>query len=126
MVINATSLEEVKKIIDSSKLVLLLAYDSRAPNGRYISGLIDDIAYTIEPVVSVIKVDVSDNDEILEHLSIRSIPRLRLYLNGRIIWEQIGFFMNYSSDKYAIRRGMLKALRNYGLKPRSLGLRLSP
>ena len=53
-------------------------------------------------------------------------PRLQLYLGGELVWEQIGVFEgNMEADKFAIRRGILMALRRRGLRPRDLGMSLA-
>ncbi len=109
-------LEDLDRILGRRELVLLLVYDSRTPIGKYASGLADSIAYTIEPMISLAKMDISRDRALEEAYANTSTPRFQLFYNGRVIWEQIGLFMSYGSDKYAIRRGILRALRRYNLR----------
>ncbi|BEP17012.1 hypothetical protein PYJP_03640 [Pyrofollis japonicus] len=119
--LELTTWDEVETVIKKSRIVLVAIYDSGNPMGRYISSLIDDISYYIEPAILVIKIDARTST-IPEKIG--SVPKLQLYYNGLRIWEQIGFFYNPVSDKYAIRRGILYALRSRGLSPRNLGISL--
>jgi thiol-disulfide isomerase/thioredoxin len=120
--IEVESLEKLKNIINSSKLVLLLIYDKYSPQSRYISSLIEDLAYKVEPQILVVKADVTEVPEVAKEYG--EPPRLLLFIEGERVWQQIGFFYNYYSDIYAIRRGILYALRSRNMTPRSLGIRL--
>jgi len=120
--IEVESIEKLKEIITSSKLVLLLVYEKHSPQSRYLSSLVEDLAYRVEPQILVVKVDVSEVPEAVREYG--EPPRLLLFIDGERVWQQIGFFYNYYSDMYAIRRGILYALRSRNMTPRSLGIRL--
>ncbi|ABM80767.1 hypothetical protein [Hyperthermus butylicus] len=120
--LEVETLEELRKTIEAHRLVLILVYDSQSPHGRYLASLLDDFAFKVEPVIRVVKVDAALVRDVEKELG--SPPRLLLYLEGKRIWEQLGFFYNYSSDIYAIRRGILYALRRYNITPQSLGISL--
>ncbi len=120
--IEVSDPERLREIISSSKLVLVLLYEKLSPQSRYLSSLVEDLAYKIEPQILVVKVDVSEAREVSEEYG--SPPRLILFIDGERVWQQIGFFYNYYSDMYAIRRGILYALRSRNMTPRTLGIRL--
>jgi hypothetical protein len=106
----------------------VVVYDSGDPVSRYLSSLIDSISTVLEPAMVIAKLDARLLPELLDAIGVSSAspPRLRLYLNGELIWEQIGVFEgNPYADKFAIRRGILMALRKRGLRPRDLGLSLA-
>ena len=117
------SLDEFKSLLESVRIVLVLFYDSRSPTGRYLAGIIEDIAFVVEPIIAVARVDAATTPAVVNRY-VSSVPRLQLYFEGEKIWEQIGFFYNYQSDKYAIRRGILYALRSRNISPAKLGLSL--
>lgn len=123
MVYEAGEADTPEYIAGLSRLVLVLVYDSRSPTGRYLSGLLDDIARSLEPVFAVVRVDAASAPGLASRLA-RSMPRLILFYEGSKLWEQIGFFYSPGSDRYAIRRGLLQALRSRGLTPARLGVRL--
>ncbi len=125
MPVEVHSYEELIRITNSKKLVLVAIYDPLTPTGRYVSSLMDTLSLTFEPGIVIVKVDSRANPEIVERLAPSSRePRLVLFLDGKPIWEQIGFFTNIAADKYAIRRGILNALKQHGLTPKRLGIRL--
>ncbi len=125
MPVEVDSAEKLEELIRSKKLVLVAVYDSLTPQGKYVSGLVDSIAFTVEPGILIVKVDWREAPDLASRLARgRSESRLQLYLDGRLVWEQIGFFNNLAADKYAIRRGILNTLREYGYTPRQLGIRL--
>jgi len=121
--LEVKALDEFKNLIESARIVLALFYDSRSPTGRYLASVMEDIAYAVEPIIAVARVDAATAPSVVNHYA-SSIPRLQLYFEGEKIWEQIGFFYNYQSDKYAIRRGILYALRSRNTSPAKLGLSL--
>ncbi len=128
MVVELTSREQLEKLMSSARLLLLVVYDSGEPVSRYVSSLVDSISTVLEPTMVIVKLDARLLPELLSAIGVPSAtpPRLRLYLNGELIWEQIGVFEgNMYADKFAIRRGILMALRRRGLKPRDLGLSLA-
>ena len=120
--LEVETLEELRKTIEANRLVLILIYTSQSPQGRYLASLLEDFAFKVEPVIRVVKADTALVRGVEEEFG--SPPRLLLYLEGKRIWEQLGFFYNYSSDMYAIRRGILSAPRRHDLTPRSLGISL--
>ncbi len=112
----------LEELIRASRLLLVLVYDSRSPYGRYLSGLVDDMARSLEPVIGVVRVDAAEAPDAARVVG--RPPRLALYIEGERVWEQIGFFYSPQSDRYAIRRGLLNALRSRGLSPARLRIRL--
>jgi len=124
MPVTVTSMSELRELISTSELLLLMVYDSSRPDGRYLLGLMEDIARVLSPPFTTACVDAANTPSLARSVA-SSIPRIMLFFRGKKVWEQIGFFYNSSSDKYAIRRGILLALRNRGYKPSDLGLRLT-
>ncbi|KSW11928.1 hypothetical protein CF15_03800 [Pyrodictium occultum] len=114
---------ELEELIRSTRILLVLFYDSRSPNGRYLAGIVEDIARAVEPVIAVARVDAATLPGVVRRYA-RSVPRLQLYFDGEKVWEQIGFFYNSASDRYAIRRGILYALRSRNTSPSRLGISL--
>ncbi len=123
MVKQISEKEELLSILSKSRLAIVVIYDSRDVAGRYISGLIEDLSRSLEPVFSILVVDAAMSPLLARTLA-KSYPRLLLYIDGKKVWEQIGFFYTSSNDRYAIRRGLLMALRSRGIKPSTLGVRL--
>ncbi len=124
MVKQISEKEELSSILSRSKLAIIVVYDSRDVTGRYISGIIEDLSKSLEPVFSILVVDAAISPLLARTLA-KSYPRLLLYIDGRKVWEQIGFFYTSSNDRYAIRRGILMALRSKGIRLSALGVKLN-
>ncbi len=124
MVKQVSEKEELSSILSKSKLTIIVVYDSRDVTGRYISGIIEDLSRSLEPVFSILVVDAAISPLLARTLA-KSYPRLLLYIDGRKVWEQIGFFYTGSNDRYAIRRGILMALRSKGIRLSALGVKLN-
>ena len=114
---------ELARLLSSSKVVLVAVVDSRSPHGRYVAGLLEDVDRSVGHVIPVASIDAAEVPSLAREAG-GPPPRLMLYIEGSKVWEQIGFFYSASSDRYAIRRGMLMALRRRGLSPARLGVRL--
>ena len=128
MVVEIRSREQLSRLMGSARLLFLVVYDSGEPVGRYVESLVDAVSRVFEPAIVVAKLDARMVPDTLEALGLGSAspPRLRLYLNGELVWEQVGVFEgNLYADKFAIRRGILLALRRRGLSPRDLGISLA-
>ncbi len=128
MVVEIKNRDELRELISKNKLVLIVLYDSSSPIGRYVASIADDVASVVEPVMLVAKADVRMVPDAPIELGLKkgASERLRLYIDGKLAWEQIGvFYGNPSADKYAIRRGILNALRSRNLSPAKLGLKLT-
>ncbi len=128
MVVEVTSRRQLQELIRSARLLLLAVYDSGEPVSRYVSSLLDSVSTVLEPAVVVAKVDGRLVPDAISALKLDSAtpPRLLFFVNGELVWEQIGVFEgNPVADKFAIRRGILLALRRRGLRPRDLGFSLA-
>ncbi len=115
--------EELARLLSSSRVVLVAIVDSRSPHGRYIAGVLEDIDRSVGHVIPIASIDVAEAPGLARSVG-GAPPRLLLYVDGSKVWEQIGFFYSSQSDRYAIRRGMLMALRSRGLTPARLGVKL--
>lgn len=121
----------LERMIKTSDALLLVVYDSRKHEKKYIRLLTENIAPAFEPEIPVIRLDLGELDEheakaILDMLSVSSssLPLLRLYYQGKPIWNQYGLFYRYAADREALRQGLWVSLEAWGLTPRQLGIKL--
>jgi len=115
--------DELRRELRGNRLVLLFIYDSRRNPERYIKSFMEYVSRRIESV-QVIGVDLSVNEGFREELGVKSVPRLRLYLDSRMIWEQLGMFYSYGADAEALRFGIRESIRRRGISLRELGVRI--
>jgi len=57
---------------------------------RAIAPIVDDIAKELDGKVKVLKMNVDDNYEIPGQLGIRSIPTLKIFVNGAEVTQMVG------------------------------------
>ena len=124
MVLDVCSNVDFNSIIKDRDLVLVLVYERNGYNGYYLARLVEDVAWRLEPVFSVLRVDKGCAEDWVEKV-VGSSPRIVLFYRGKKVREQIGFFHRSSVDKRSIGRGLLHALRRLSLHPSRLGVRLN-
>ncbi len=132
MPVKMSEWERVRRAILTNRALLLVVYDSKKHENRYIRMLLRSIEPAFEPEVPIIHVDLNDLEEgkkreLLTALRVResNLPLLRLYYEGRELWSQLGLFYSIAQDREALRRGIWIALEHWGLKPLDLGLKLA-
>ena len=108
--------EEYKRIIKSSELVLVDFHSDSNPESRYFSMVLEDFAWRFRKYIKLVRVDFDEAKEIIEMENVDSTPKVRLYFNGRCIFEQDGCFMDYEKDMTVLRRGIRSVLKKYGLR----------
>jgi len=121
LVTDACRKRKLEELLHQGKPMLVLVFDKKGSHGDYLARLVEDIARRVEPAITVVRVDTECSDA---RDLVGEAPRIALFVEGHKIWEQIGFFYNASTDKRALSRGMLYALRRSGLSPSRLGIRL--
>lgn len=122
----------LERMIKTNDALLLVVYDSRKHEKRYIRLLTENIAPAFEPEVPIVRLDLGELDDrearaILEMLGVNgsSLPLLRLYYRGKPVWTQYGLFYRYAVDREALRQGLWVSLEAWGLTPRQLGIKLA-
>lgn len=122
----------VERLIRTNDAVLIVVYDSKQHEKRYIRMLTENIAPAFEPEIPILRIDLSvlSEDEaarLLKMLGISrgDLPILRLYYRGRPIWNQYGLFYRYVADREALRQGLWVSLEAWGLTPRQIGIKLA-
>jgi thioredoxin 1 len=58
---------------------------------RAIAPILDELSLKYEGAVKVIKVDVSDNQELAKSFGVTSIPFIGVFENGKLVESQVGF-----------------------------------
>ena len=84
------NLEDYQKLIDGKALVLV---DFNAPwcgPCKQLSPVLDEIAIEKAKEVEIIKINTDLYPQISNALQISGIPALKLYKNGKQIWEHVG------------------------------------
>ncbi len=76
------------ELINSSTPVLLHFSSENNPEDQQMLGIIEEVALEVGDKLTIIRIDVQKNPNLVEALRIKSTPTLMLYKNGAMVWRQ--------------------------------------
>ncbi|MDI9338406.1 MAG: thioredoxin domain-containing protein [Alphaproteobacteria bacterium] len=85
------SLQEFNTLINSDKLVLIDFYAEWCIPCKKMKPYLEEISKDMVEKVTVIRINVDDNQNLCKELQIDALPVLQLYQNKILIWKNIGF-----------------------------------
>ncbi len=90
MSLHITDSEFKNEVLDSKTLVLVDFWAEWCGPCRMISPIIDEISSELNGKIKVVKLNVDENPETSMNYSIRSIPTLMLFKDGKVVEQIIG------------------------------------
>lgn len=87
--IHATE-ENFDQLITEHPLVLVDFWASWCAPCRMVAPIVEELAKTFEDSLTVLKVDVDDNQELARRYGIMSIPTIILFKDGQKQWTEVG------------------------------------
>lgn len=85
------TVEAFNKIIASNKITLVDFNATWCPPCKKLSPILDELSAEKMETLSVLKIDVDQQKTIADHFKIYNLPELRLYQNGKLLWQGLGF-----------------------------------
>lgn len=85
------SVTDFEKMLETDKVVLVDFYAEWCGPCKKMKPSIEAIEKELSAKVTVIRIDVDKNVELVKSFGIQEIPILRVYKQGKITWEQKGF-----------------------------------
>jgi thioredoxin 1 len=79
-----------KSIIDSDKPVLIDFYADWCGPCKMITPILNEIKQELGDKVSIVKIDVDQNQALSQKLQVRSIPTLMIFRQGELKWRAMG------------------------------------
>ena len=82
--------ENYMEVLNGDKPVVLDFWAEWCGPCRMVGPVIDELAAEFDGRVAIGKVDVDDNNEIVEKFGIRNIPTILFFQTGQLVDKQIG------------------------------------
>ena len=113
--LKITNVKDINNFINANKLALIGFIDSTKTEDRNFVKVLNYLEKKIGNVVSFALCDLRENIDISRLHSITKTPVIKLYHNGKSIFEQEGTFNNFETDVYVLRISIKDVLRNRGV-----------
>lgn len=87
---STTTVNFEADVIQSKTPVLVDFWASWCPPCRAIAPSLEEISDELEGKLQVIKVDIDQNPELAQRFGVRSIPTLKVFVEGKVAKEIVG------------------------------------
>ena len=81
-----------EEIINQDKPVLVDFFATWCGPCKTQAPILDEVKQRLGDQVSIIKIDVDQNQAVASQYQVRSVPTLIIFKNGQISWRQAGVF----------------------------------
>lgn len=89
-IINTSDAQFKADVLDKDLPVLVDFWAAWCGPCKMIAPVLEDLAKEYDGKVQIVKLDITDNEEVAQQYGIRSIPALYLFKNGEVVAQQIG------------------------------------
>ncbi len=111
--IEVRSREEIDRAIASNRVVIIEYYDKESRIGREFSRAVKYLEKHIDPSILILRVSAREHPELLD--GVKELPLLRVYLDGKLVFEQQGGFGKTDLDLMVLRRSIRSVLRSFNV-----------
>ena len=111
--IEVASWDEIRRAVNYNKVVIVEYYDPDDKVSKELSMALKKINEVADPSILFLRVSIKRNPELVKDL--RNIPCIRVYVNGRIVFEQQGGFGRRDLDLLVLRRSIRRVLRSFNI-----------
>ncbi len=111
--IEVESKTDIERAILSNKVVIIEYYKENDSRNKEFSRAVKYLERHVDPSILVLRVCIDKNPELSK--DIKDTPALRVYLDGKLVFEQYGSFGKSDLDLYVLRRSIRHVLRSFNI-----------
>ena len=107
MVRELRTLMEFRSLLEQGTWLILFVEDRESRRSKYAIALLHDLTpymSRMNVLTGIVYGNVSPR--IVEEENVDYYPYFKLYMNGAVVWEQIGCLMNYENDVKVLKRSI--------------------
>jgi len=111
--LEVASREEFIRALRANDVVMIEFYDPESRESSEFSYVVKELSKHADPRILVLRVNVKKTPEL--GVGVRTIPCLRIYYRGEVIFEQQGYFGKFDLDVYVLRRSIRSVFNSMNL-----------
>lgn len=104
---------DIKRAMNFYRVVIIEYYDPEDKVSREFSQAVKMLQKTIGPDGIILRVSTRDHPELAG--DVKTVPCLRVFLNGKLVFEQQGGFGDRHLDLTVLRRSIRSTLRGLNI-----------
>lgn len=94
-----------QKIVDTKKPVLVDFYAEWCGPCQTMAPILKQVKKELGDSIKIIKIDVDKNNTISAQFGIRSVPTLKLFKDGKVVWTGTGLVQASQLHQIILERG---------------------
>lgn len=100
---SGMSVQQYNDLLKTDKLVLVDFYADWCAPCKKMEPYLKKIAAEMPEKVKLVRINADDHTELCKTMKVSALPVLKLYRNGHVIWENLGFV-----DEAEVRKQLMK------------------
>ncbi len=108
--IEINTRDDFIRAIKTNQVVIVEYFDPDNEESKKFYPTMKDVEKHVDPSILVLRINVKKTPELSN--GIHTLPCIRVFLDGKVVFEQQGVFGRRELDLMVLRRGIRSVLRN--------------